>query len=151
MARPETVHDIEIQQIDFATVETDKINTNGPVLKAYATFMESLQKAGVHVDANGYGRVTFYRDATESEQRSQLISHQQTWDAREKAYNQLRDVGSMEHEYMRSSVEAWAKNEGLPWPPVHEPIDPIDAVIRDIDAVIRDIDAVIRDIDEAVS
>lgn len=135
MARPEHIADIELDSVEFGTIELDKISTDAALLKGYTAFIEGAQKAGVTIISGNYGRVTFHRPPNLTEMQAQLDRAQSHWDIAKKYYEQLADLGECEYTYQRTSAEEWAKAEGLPFPPEHTPIDPIDAVIRDIDGV----------------
>ena len=134
MARPESISDIEVESIEFATVQLNKISTVPGLLKGYAMLLEQLLKSGATVDQN-YSGTVFSRPPTEAELEEQLKSKQTSWDYAKKLYDQMAAVGEMEPSYMESTVKSWAAEEGLPYPPPHEPIDSFDAVIRDIDEV----------------
>lgn len=137
MARPETIQDIEPEGIQIASIELHRIGDNAQLLRAYADFMTACQRVGVEIVANTYSSTVFKRVPTEKEMQAQLESEQCAWDHRERLYRQLEATGRLEEEYMRNTVEAWAKTEGMPWPPQHEPIESFDAVIRDIDEVVN--------------
>lgn len=130
MARPESITDIELNPVQFATVQVDAIASNGALLKAYATFMEAAQKAGAEVEVK-YNGATFERKPTQQEKADQLRSKQSSWDEGKKQYEILRDVGECEYSYMRSQAQRWAEDEGMPFPPEHDIIDAIDIAIRD--------------------
>lgn len=130
MSRPETVNDIEVKPVDFATVQVDSIASDGTLLKAYAIFMEAVQKAGATVEVR-YNAAYFTREPSPAEQERQLQSAQSTWDAGKKYYDTLAAVGEVEHEYHKSLAQHWAEQEGLPYPPEHDVIESIDVMIRD--------------------
>lgn len=134
MARPETIHDIDIDPVQFATVQVDAISAHASLLKAYATFMEAAQKAGAVVEVK-YNGATFERPATEAEKLAQLKSKQSSWDEGKKQYDILAAVGECEYSYNRSQAQRWAEAEGMPFPPAHEPISEFDAIIHGIDEV----------------
>lgn len=137
MSRPENIADIEIEDVEFATVQIAKISTDPALLKGYQLLLEQLTKAGATTET-GYNGVTFYRRATDQEAAEQLRSKQSSWDHLEKLYRQYESVGELEHSYMDSSVKAWALGEGLPYPPKHEPITAFDAVIRGIEEAVSE-------------
>ena len=132
MSRPENVSDIEIKPVEFATVQLNLISTNPALLKAYQLLLEQAVKGGATAEST-YGGTTFSRPATERELREQLKTAQSSWDHLQKLYDQYAAVGELEHSYMNSSLKNWAAEEGLPYPPPHEPISSFDAVIRDIE------------------
>jgi len=134
MARPESISDIELDPIEFATMRIDAIAANGALVKAYGTFMEAVQKAGAEVEIR-YNGATFIRPPTDQEQMEQLKSNQASWDEGKKQYEILASVGECEYAYQRGQAENWARAEGMPFPPAHEPISTFDAVIRGIDEV----------------
>ena len=136
MSRPESLSDIEIEVTDFATVDVEKIAGDGSLLKAYATFMEAVQKAGGTVEIRYSSRAEFKRPPTLVEQVAQLKSAQAQWDMHKKYYEQMAEIGSCEYEYQQSHAKDWALAEGLPFPPEHTPISDFDAVIRGIDEVV---------------
>ena len=138
------------QLLAFATDEVDrsKVSIELPgqsveragnylLLKGYQLMLEQLTKAGATV-TTGYSGVTFARKATAKEAEDQLKSKQSTWDHLKKLYDQFAAVGELEHSYMESSVKSWAAQEGLPYPPPHEPISSFDAVIRGIEEVVSE-------------
>ena len=135
MSRPESLSDIELNDIEFASVDTGKIAVDGALLKAYATFMEASQKAGAVVESY-YGGVKFARRPTYAEQMEQLRSAQSSWDTSKKHYETMRDVGKCEYTHEENQAQRWAEAEGLPWPPESEEITSFDAVIRDIDEAV---------------
>lgn len=137
MARPESITDIELEDVEFATFDPSKIATDGTILKAYATFLEAMQKAGAVVSETSYRGVTFYRRPSDKEQQDQLRQKQASWDYRKKEYDTLAAVGELEHGYMESQVREWATGEGLPYPPPHEPISDFHATIRAIDDAVE--------------
>jgi hypothetical protein len=133
--RPQFISDIEIDNIEFAAINVDKIETDPTLLKGYAAFIEAVGKAGAVIDNTGYRGVVLYRRPSLGEQAKQLADAQRSWDLGEKYYKVYASVGACEHRYEESQAERWAEGEGLPWPPEVEPISPLDAVIRDIDEV----------------
>ena len=135
MSRPETIDDIELDPIEFATVDVAAIATDGAFVKAYGAFMEACQKAGATVTVKYSTSARFARDPSQDEQESQLRTKQDSWDEKKRQYDLYASVGTLEHSYMASSLEQWARDEGLPYPPPFEPITSFDAVIRDIDEV----------------
>jgi cytochrome oxidase Cu insertion factor (SCO1/SenC/PrrC family) len=138
MARPETLEDIEVNEtVQFASIEVDKISTDGALLKAYATFLEAVQKAGSTVEAP-YSTANISRPATMGEMMKQLASAQITWDANRDHYETLRVVGKLEYNFQEKAAEKWAEKEGLPFPPVSEEIKSLDVVIRDIDEAVSE-------------
>ena len=132
MARPESISDIDLDPIQFATVQVDAISANAALLKAYATFMEAVQKAGADVEVK-YNGATFERKPTDQEQQKQLTSQQNSWDDGKKQYEIMASVGKCEYSYMENVAQRWAEKEGLEWPPAHEPLSDFDAVISAID------------------
>ena len=137
MARPETLEDIEVESIDFATVQVGNIAGHATLLKAYAVFMEACDKAGALVDP-AYYSTRFSRPPTEAEKLAQLEQAQRSWDEGQKLYGHLRDIGDVEHEYQRGMAQRWAEGEGLPFPPEHDPIlKPLDEVLDDIEEAVR--------------
>lgn len=134
MARPEYITDIDLVNIEFATIDVDKIALDPQLLKGYTAFLEAVTKAGVEIDTN-YRGARFLRRPTLSEQTAQLREAQTKWDNGKKYYETLAAVGECEYSYERSLAADWAAVEGLPFPPEHDPIDAFDAVIRDIDEV----------------
>ena len=130
MSRPETIADIEIQEVQFASIQVDTISAQAALLKAYATFMEACEKAGAEVDVR-YNGATFTRPATAREQAEQLKSKQSSWDEGKKQYEILASVGECEYSYMRTIAKTWAEGEGLPFPPETDIITAIDVAIRD--------------------
>lgn len=133
MSRPEEISNIELDNVEIATFEMEKFSTDGTILKAYGTFIESMQRAGHSVESQSYGRVRVYRAPDLREQVEQLKSKQVVWDERQKYYDQMVAVGHTEHSYQESSAKKHAEAEGLPWPPPHEPITSLDTVIRTIE------------------
>lgn len=134
MARPITIDDIEVEDVEFATVQVNQISTDPGLLKGYQLMLDQMTKAGATVTTS-YSGVTFSRKATDREATDQLKSKQANWDHLEKLYRQYESVGELEHSYMDSSVKRWAEEEDLPYPPPFEPISTFDAVIRGIDEV----------------
>ena len=45
MSRPETFEDIEAEDVQFASIELDKIATNPTILRGYTAFIEAATKA----------------------------------------------------------------------------------------------------------
>ena len=136
MARPDCLADIEPREhTDFGTIRVDDIVAHPAMLKAYATFVEAIQKAGGSVSGSSYS-MTLSRSATIEEQLQDLRSAQSAWDMRQREYESMKDFGEIE-DWKRDSVRAWAEAEGLPFPPEHEPIESFDATIRDIDEVLE--------------
>ena len=136
MARPETLEDIEVESIDFATIQVGNIAGHATLLKAYAVFMEACEKAGAEVDP-AYYSTRFSRPPTAAEQDEQLRRKQSSWDEGQKLYGHLRDIGDVEHEYQRGMAQRWAEGEGLPFPPEHDPIlKPLDEVLDDIEEAV---------------
>lgn len=136
MARPTYIADIELENVEFAAIEVDKINLDPALLKGYTAFLEAVTKAGVTVDAGGYRGVRFFRYPTLAEQESQLITAQATWDSGQRQYDILASVGECEHSWDRDRAESWAKAEGMPFPPACEPISDFHATIAAIDEVV---------------
>lgn len=134
MARPEKISDIELSPVQFATVQVDAIASQAALLKAYATFMEACEKAGAEVEVK-YNGATFERQPTAQEKAEQLRSKQSAWDEGKKQYGILQAVGECEYSWQRSQAQRWAEEEGMPFPPEHDPIAAIDSVIRDEVAV----------------
>jgi len=136
MARPETTDDIEIVPTEFATVYVDKIIGDGELLAAYATFIKAVERAkNGHVVVSYSTRVELNRTPTDKEMSDQLRSAQSGWDYRKKLYDQKAELGACEHSYEENSAKKWAEDEGLPWPPPHEPISDFHKVIAGIDEV----------------
>ena len=121
MARPESINDIELNPVQFATVQVDAISAHAGLLKAYATFMEAVEKAGAEVEVK-YNGATFERQPTHKEQEAQLKSKQDSWDEGKKQYELLAAVGATEYSYQRGMAQRWAEGEGLPFPPDFEPL-----------------------------
>lgn len=135
MARPEHIADIELENVEFASIEVEKITTDPGLLKGYTAFLEAVTKAGAHVDASGYRGVRFLRRPTLAEAERQLNDAQRTWDDGEKQYGIMASVGRCEHSWDENRAKEWAAQEGMPFPPEHTPIDSVDAVIGRIDEV----------------
>ena len=136
MARPETLDDIELENIDFATVHVDSLTTHASLLRAYATFMEACEKAGAEV-TQSYNTARFSRPPTAKEQEDQLRRKQSSWDEGKKLYGHLLDIGDVEYEYPRGIAQRWAEGEGMPFPPEHDPIlKPLDEVLDDIEEAV---------------
>ena len=135
MARPEFIADIELDGIEFATIEVDKITLDPALLKGYTAFLEAAVKGGASTDQSGYRGVRFTRFPNDSEQQTQLRSAQSRWDEGQKQYNILASIGECERSWDRDRAEEWAKEEAMPFPPVVEPISDFHAVINNIDAV----------------
>jgi len=132
MARPETVEDILAEQIEFATIQLDKISGEPALLKGYTQFIEAAVKAGAVVDSSYYGGVKLSRAPRPRELAEQLQGKQAAWDEGKKQYEIKRDIGECEYSYMESMAQRWAEQEELPFPPKHEPINSFDAVISAI-------------------
>lgn len=135
MARPEHIADIDSENIEFACVEIEKINTDPSLLKGFVAFLEAVTKAGAVVDTGGYRGVRFLRAPSLAEQENQLRSAQSSWDEGKRQYDILASVGECEHSWNRSDAKAWAEKENMPFPPPHEPISDFDAVVKSIDEV----------------
>jgi hypothetical protein len=138
MARPETTTDIGIEQTEFATVDVDKIADRGDYLKAYATFMETVQKLGGEVEMSYRTTARFTRPPTGKEQATQLKTAQDLWDTHKKYYDTLAEVGELEYAHLRNYAQEWARDEGLPFPPPHEPISEFHRVIAGIDEAVNE-------------
>lgn len=130
MSRPESILDIQLDDVQFAQISMEHISADGPLLKAYATFMESVQKNGAEVEVR-YNTAYFTRRPTLQEQNAQLKSAQIRWDDGKKHYETLAAVGEVEHSWYRTAAQSWAEQEGMPFPPAHDPIESIDVMIRD--------------------
>ena len=130
MSRPESILDIELDDVQFAQISMEHISADGPLLKAYATFMESVQKNGAEVEVR-YNTAYFTRRPTLQEQNAQLKSAQTRWDDGKKHYETLAAVGELEYSWYRTAAQSWAEREGMPFPPDHDPIESIDVMIRD--------------------
>jgi threonine aldolase len=136
MARPETLDDIETSRIEFGTIDLSKIGTDAALLKGYTALLEAIGKTpGAEVAQPYSSTMTFTRLPNAAEQAAQLKRAQEAWDESKKQYEKYAAVGSLEYTHLENMAEGYAKSEGLPYPPVHEPIRPFDAVIRDIDSV----------------
>ena len=133
MARPETVADIELKDIEFGNIEVDKIMLDPALLKGFTAFLEAATKAGAAV-SKSYRTVQFLRYPTEDEQDEQLSSAQNTWDYGKKQYDILASVGECESSWDHNRAQDWATAEGMPFPPEHEPISDFHATIAKIDA-----------------
>jgi len=127
MSRPETLADIEIQPIEFATISLDKIAADGAMLAAYGTFMLAVTAAGADVDLVSLSQSTFTRPATDAEQLQMLKNAQTEWDTRARWYDTLASGGTLTYPSLTGVVETWAETEGWPWP----------AQPRDIDAAVE--------------
>ena len=130
MPRPETTRAIEIKDVDFGAIYFAQIATNPGLLKGYTAFLEAVQKAGARVDQR-YDGAHFYRTATQEEMQDQLRSAQSVWDESKKHYETLAAVGKTEYPYQYNQAEVWAKKEGLPFPPEHDPITAIDWALQE--------------------
>lgn len=137
MARPESISDIEVKDIDFASVDVNDIASDGSLVKAYGTFMEAVQKAGATVEVN-YSTARFSRPANQKEREAQLRQAQASWDDGKKQYETLAAVGECEYAWQRGQAQKWAEGEGIPFPPEHEPMSDFDAVIHGIDSVVAE-------------
>lgn len=135
MARPDSTRDIELDDVEFATIELKKIATDPALLKGYTAFVEAATKAGATVTDTPYSGVAFTRRPSQSEAQAQLRVEQDRWDDGEKNYNTLATVGSTEYSYQTSSAERWATAEGMPFPPELEESLPIPSVEDTIDAI----------------
>lgn len=133
MSRPESIEDIELSAIEFGSIDLSLIADDGAKIKAYGAFMEALQKSGASVEIRYNTTAKFSRPPNAREKLSQLDNAQMSWDNGKKLYETLRDVGEVEYSYQRDVARNWAEDEGLPFPPEHEPISEFHAVIRDID------------------
>jgi hypothetical protein len=137
MARPETINDIEANDIDWATINVDLIVASPSLLKAYASFAEAVAKTTATVDTNYAHSVRMSRPPTIGELERQLNNEQSAWDERQKCYDKLKDFGQVEMDYQRNYAQRHAEREGLPWPPPCKPIESIDVdVIKRIDEVL---------------
>ena len=90
----------------------------------------SVQKNGAEVEVR-YNTAYFTRRPTLQEQNAQLKSAQIRWDDGKKHYETLAAVGEVEHSWYRTAAQSWAEQEGMPFPPAHDPIESIDVMIRD--------------------
>jgi hypothetical protein len=139
MARPESTRDIELDVIEFASIELKKIATDPALLKGYTAFVEAATKAGATVTDTPYSGVSFTRPPFQSEQQKQLQIEQERWDYGKKLYDTYAAVGDLENNYERNRAEEWAKSEDLPWPPEVEeslPIPTVEDTIESIDEVL---------------
>jgi hypothetical protein len=135
MARPESISDIELENIEFANIEVDKITLDSALLKGYTAFLEATTKVGAIIDKSTYRGVSFMRRPTLSEMESQLRTAQSSWDDGKRCYEILASVGETEYSYQRSQAQTWAEKENMPFPPEHEPISDFHATIKAIDEV----------------
>lgn len=136
MARPVRITDIELETVEFATIDISKISISPNLLKGYAAFLEMATKAGATVDNSGYRGAVFSRQPDLAEQRQQLSMAQSRWDSYKNYYEQYQSVGHNEHSFQTDLAENWAKKEGLPWPPEVDPIESFDVVINHIDEAV---------------
>lgn len=134
MPRPENIADIEVQNVEFATILVDQITLDPTLLKGYTAFLEAATKAGAITDSV-YRGVRFLRQPTMAELEDQLRGAQSKWDNGKKLYDTLEAVGELEYSWEESVARQWAEGENLPFPPEFEPIKSFDTVIRDIDEV----------------
>lgn len=135
MARPSSLADIEMENIEFANIDVEKINLDSALLKGYTAFLEAATKAGAVIETHTYRGVQFMRRPTLSEQEKQLKRAQDSWDDGKKCYDTLAALGECEYAWQRGQAETWARNENMPFPPEHEPISDFHAVINSIDEV----------------
>lgn len=143
MARPESIHDIEVSDVEFGRIDFIKLALDPALLRGYTAFLEAVSKSGATVTMASYNPAVFSRPATLSEMQDQLTSAQNVWDESAKYYEQLAAVGEVEYSYQRSAAERWAEAEGMPFPPEVEASLPLPDGSDAFDAVIRDIDTAI--------
>lgn len=139
MARPETTRDIELDDVEFATIELKKIATDPALLKGYTAFVEAATKAGATVTDTPYSGVAFTRRPSQAEAQFQLRTEQDRWDEGKKQYEQMAAVGDVEYTWQRSQAERWAEREEMPFPPEVEeslPIPSVEDTIESIDEVL---------------
>ena len=138
MARPESTRDIELDDIEFGSIELRKIATDPLLLKGYTAFIEAVVKAGASM-TKGYGGTSFSRHPSQVEMQAQLKDAQDRWDEGFKQYNILATVGEVEYNWQRGQAEQWAKDEDMPFPPEVEeslPIPSVEDTIESIDEVL---------------
>jgi hypothetical protein len=133
MARPQTTRDIEIKDVDFGVIYFGQIATMPALLKGYSVFLEAVEKSGARVEQR-YDGAHFYRHPTQAEMQDQLRAAQERWDEGKKYYETIAAVGETEYPYQFNQAKSWAEQEGLQFPPDHDPITAIDVVIRDEEA-----------------
>ena len=135
MARPETTRDIELDEVEFATIELKKIATDPALLKGYTAFVEAATKAGATVTDTPYSGVAFTRRPSQAEAQFQLRTEQDRWDEGQKQYEILAVVGEVEYTWQRNQAERWAESEGMPFPPEVEDSLPIPSFEDTIDSI----------------
>jgi hypothetical protein len=115
MSRPETTADVTEKFIRFATFDVDKVIAKPKLLKAYTALIEAVQAEGGEVNVTYSSNVEISLKRNQKQLLEQLHSDQYRWDDNKKNY-ELAIAGEEVPNYRRSSIQEWAKNEGLPDP-----------------------------------
>jgi hypothetical protein len=114
MARPKTLDDIEVRnEVEFASIDINKIADRGDLLKAYGAFMEAVQKAGCTIDVR-YNTAAFVRKPSDKELAQQLADAQTQWDGRQTMYKKWASGEELRYEHEYNYAKQHAQDEGLP-------------------------------------
>ena len=110
MARPNSTADVTSRSIEIAGVEVGLLASSPSLLKAFAVFAESVEKAGGMVEKSYGSRVSLLLPKTEEQLEETLRSDQWSWDHAQKLYNRAQN-GEVLRDYERRTVEQWCENE----------------------------------------
>lgn len=114
MSRPVNLGDIEIEKVEFGTLDVSKLALDGTLLKVYGSFLEAVQKAGNVEIAQDYRGVVLHRLPTLPEQMEQLAKAQREWDNHQKLYDQWAAGAAFDHEYQFDVAKRHARENDLP-------------------------------------
>lgn len=143
MPRPERLHDIEIEKVEFGRIDISKLALDGTLLTAYGQLMTAFTKAGnVAMENTNYNGVVFHRTPTLDEQQDQLKTAQQSWDRHQGLYDRWAAGEEFTSEYDVTRAKDHARENNLPmfpWEKEGKPdIDP--DMVDNIDAVLAESD-----------
>lgn len=114
MARPETLNDIEIREVDMGKIDVKTFHTDSTLLKAWGAYLEALQKAGNVRVEDGYYGVQLWRQPTVAEQIRQLEEEQNVWDGNQVFYEKWAAGESLDAEWKVNTAKRHAQENGLP-------------------------------------
>jgi hypothetical protein len=115
MSRPTTTDDVKDRWHSVGDISMDEISDQPALLKAAASFMEAIQKAGGAVEKN-YSRVQLKLAKDEEQLETTLGYEQRQWDLMDKKYEAaLVSIESIEEgdlNWEQREIRRWAKDEG---------------------------------------
>jgi hypothetical protein len=115
MSRPTTIADVKDRWNSVGGISLDEIGNQPALLKAAATFMEAIQKAGGSIEKS-YSRVDLKLPKTDEQLEDTLGYEQRQWDRMDQKYDAaLVSVEALEDgelSWEQRGVRDWAKAEG---------------------------------------